>query len=134
MKGETHVINGERWTIVDVAPAAELAEMVAALLEDEGFVTLTRGPGLVSDALTHLGTHAIGTSYVLVPERDAERAREVIAETVTDFEGEDLESLLAEMAESGLAPDEFLAQRDAHDPSDEDVGPDSGGDRRDRRD
>jgi hypothetical protein len=111
MKGETVVINGERWTIVDVAPAAELAEMVAALLEDEGFVAMTRGPGLSSDALTHLGTHSIGTSYVLVPEQEAERAQRVIEETVTDFEGDDLDALLEEIAASGLSPDEFLDQR-----------------------
>lgn len=111
MKGNTVVINGERWTIVDVAPAAELAEMVAALLEDEGFVTMTRGPGFASDALTHLGTHSIGTSYVLVPEQDAERAERVISDTVTDYEGEDLDALLDEIAASGLSPEEFLDRR-----------------------
>ena len=117
MKGETHVINGERWTVVDVAPAAELAEMVAALLEDEGLVAITRGPGLVSDALTHLGTHAIGTSYVLVPEHEADRALQVIAETVTDYEGEDLDTLLVEIAASGLAPEEYLERMgDRNDP------------------
>lgn len=119
MKGETHVINGERWTIVDVAPAAELAEMVAALLEDEGFVTITRGPGLVSDALTHLGTHAIGTSFVLVPEGDAERALQVIADTVTDYEGEDLDALLTDLAESGLTPEEYLERISEADDPDE---------------
>lgn len=124
MKGETVVINGERWTIVDVAPAAELAEMVAALLEDEGFVTMTRGPGLSSDALTHLGTHAIGTSYVLVPEPEADRAQRVIAETVTDFEGDDLDALLEEIVASGLSPEEFLDQR-----NDDEMGADDGDDR-----
>ena len=100
MKGETLVINGDRWTVVDIAPAAPLAEMVAALLEDEGFVVLTRAPGQ-GDALTHLGSHSLGTTYVLVPEVDSERALELIEETVTDYEGDDLDALLA-----GGAPDE----------------------------
>lgn len=110
MKGTKLTINGDPWMIVDVAPAAELAEMVAALLEDEGIVTMTRGPGLASDALTHLGTHAIGTSYVLVPENDAERAMDLIEETVTDYEGEDLEALLDEIEASGMSPEAYLAQ------------------------
>lgn len=119
MKGTTVIINGDRWTIVDVAPAAELAEMVAALLEEEGFVTITRGPGFASDALTHLGTHAIGTSYVLVPEPDAERAIRVIEQTVTDYEGDDLDALLAEIAASGLSPEAYLDQLDAGEAADE---------------
>ena len=43
MKGENRLINGDNWTIVDVAPAEPLAEMVAALLEDAGFVVIVRG-------------------------------------------------------------------------------------------
>ena len=120
MKGDTVVINGDRWTVVDVAPAAELAEMVAALLEDEGFVTMTRGPGSGSDALTLLGTHAIGTSYVLVPERDAERAQKIIEATVTDYEGEDLDALLQEIAASGLTTEAYLEQLELGEPSEDD--------------
>jgi hypothetical protein len=99
VKGESFVINGDRWTVVDVAPAAPLAEMVAALLEDEGFVALTRGFDSLGDVLTHMGTHTIGTTYVLVPEADAERAQALIAETVTDYEGEELEELLEELVQ-----------------------------------
>lgn len=120
MKGETVVINGDPWTVVDVAPAAELAEMVAALLEDEGFVTMTRGPGTGSDALTHLGTHAIGTSYVLVPQGDAERAQKIIEATVTDYEGEDLDALLQEIAASGLTAEAYLEQFELGTPSEDD--------------
>lgn len=119
MKGTTVTINGERWTIVDVAPAAELAEMVAALLEEEGFVTMTRGPGLVSDALTHLGTHAIGTSYVLVPEQEAERAAHLIEATVTDYEGDDLQALLSEIEASGLSAEEYLGTLEEPDADDD---------------
>jgi hypothetical protein len=102
MKGETLLINGDRWTVVDVAPAPELAEMVAVLLEEEGFTVLTRGADtLVSDVLTHLGAHSQGRALVLVPEADAERALGVIAETVTDYEGEDIDALLEELALEG---------------------------------
>lgn len=110
MKGRTVIINGDRWSVVDVAPAPELAEMVAALLEEEGFVTMTRGAGILSDALTHLGTHAVGTSYVLVPEADREAAERLIEQTVTDYEGDDLEALLAEMAGEGVTLDELLEE------------------------
>jgi hypothetical protein len=101
VKGESFVINGDRWTVVDVAPAAPLAEMVAALLEEEGFVAITRGFDSLGDVLTHMGTHTIGTTYVLVPEADAERAQALIEETVTDYEGEELDRLLDEMARGG---------------------------------
>lgn len=96
-KGETLLINGDRWTIVDEAPAAPLAEMVAALLEDEGFVAMVKSPGRMTDVLSHLGTHSLGTHYVLVPEASAEAALELIKDTVTDYEGEDLERYLASM-------------------------------------
>ncbi|MDQ3398380.1 MAG: DUF2007 domain-containing protein [Deinococcota bacterium] len=94
MKGENILINGDMWTVVDVAPAAPLAEMVAALLEDEGFVVMTRAPGRMTGVLTHLGTESVGVHYVLVPEASAEEALALIADTVTDYEGEELDSLL----------------------------------------
>ena len=97
MKGETLLVNGDTWTIVDVAPAAALAEMVAVILEEEGFIVMTKGPDMMSDIFTHMGTNSIGTTYVIVPEKDGERALELIAETVTDYEGEELETLLQEM-------------------------------------
>jgi hypothetical protein len=101
VKGESVLINGDLWTIVDVAPASQLADMVAALLEDEGFVTLTRGADGTSDILTHLGAQAIGTAYVLVPETQAERAMALIADTVTDYQGDDIGTLLDELATEG---------------------------------
>lgn len=104
MKGETLVVNGDPWTVVDVAPAAPLAEMVAALLEDEGFVVMVRGLDLHSDAISHLGTTSVMTTYVLVPEGQAEAATALIAETVTDYEGPELERLMEQMA-SGELPE-----------------------------
>ncbi|CAN5658696.1 hypothetical protein BH23DEI1_BH23DEI1_09010 [soil metagenome] len=94
MKGSTITLSGDRWTVVDVAPAAPLAEMVAALLEEEGFVAQTRG----ADALTHLGTFTAGVTLVVVPEAQGEAALALIAETVTDYEGEELDEVLARLA------------------------------------
>jgi hypothetical protein len=96
MKGETILLNGDNWTIVDVAPALELAEMVAVLLEEEGFPVVVRG--LDGDVFSHMGASGIGTTYVLVPENDAERALTLIAATVTDYEGEDMDKVLEQMA------------------------------------
>lgn len=106
VKGETLIVNGDPWTVVDVAPAAPLAEMVAALLEDEGFIVMVRGLDLHSDAISHLGTTSVMTTYVLVPEQQAEAASALIAETVTDYEGPDLERLMEQMA-SGELPDDL---------------------------
>lgn len=111
MKGETLLVNGDRWTIVDVAPAAPLAEMVAVILEEEGFLVMTKGPDMVSDLFTHMGTHSLGTTYVLVPEKDGARALDIIAETVTDYEGEALDEMLTVQAleatgEAGYEDDE----------------------------
>lgn len=107
MKGESLVMNGDTWTVVDVAPAMPLAEMVAAILEDEGFVAVVRGAELLSDVFSHLGSITASTTYVLVPEKDAERALKLIAETVTDYEGEELEELLAKMERGELEPGEW---------------------------
>src|SRR5690606_20438115 len=71
MKGETVVVNGDEWTVVDEAPAAALAEMVAALLEDEGFVVMVRGLDLQSDAVSHLGAVNVTATQVLVPKDQA---------------------------------------------------------------
>lgn len=106
VKGETLIVNGDPWTVVDVAPAAPLAEMVAALLEDEGFIVMVRGLDMHSDAISHLGTTSVMTTYVLVPEQQAEAASALIAETVTDYEGPDLERLMEQMA-SGELPDDL---------------------------
>ncbi len=107
MKGQTLILNGDSWTIVDVAPAMPLAEMVAALLEEEGFVAQVRGAEMLADVFSHLGSTSAATSYVLVPERDAERALKLIEETVTDFEGEELDELLEKMASGELETDDW---------------------------
>ncbi len=113
MKGKNVTINGDPWTIVDVAPGAPLAEMVAAILEDEGMVSMVRGADMLSDVFSHLGSTSVGASYVLVPEVDGERAMRIIAETVTDYEGDELDDLLERMA-AGEVPEE-LAPDDAED-------------------
>ena len=100
------LVNGDRWTVVDVAPAAPLAEMVAVILEEEGFLVMTKGPDMVADVFTHMGTHSLGTTYVLVPETDGPRALAVVAETVTDYEGEALDEMLtAQALEAGAESD-----------------------------
>lgn len=99
MKGTVVTLNGDPWTVVDVAPAEPLAEMVAALLEDEGFVVTVRGADRLGDNLAHLGIGSAGTTMVLVPESEAEQALALIAETVTDYEGEALDEVLAALAD-----------------------------------
>jgi hypothetical protein len=71
-------INGDKWTVVNIAPAEPLAEMVAVMLEQEGFPVIVRG----TDVFSHLGASEMAVTYVLVPEKDAERALQLIAETV----------------------------------------------------
>lgn len=106
MKGETLRLNGDLWTVVDVAPAEPLAEMVATILEDEGFTVVVRVAARMGDVLTHLGGVSSETTLVLVPKDQAEAALALIKETVTDYEGEELEALLAEQgAEPGAGED-----------------------------
>jgi hypothetical protein len=81
--------------MVDVAPAEPLAEMVAAILEEEGMVAVVRGADPLDDVYSHLGGARVGTTVVLVPQPDAERALALIAETVTDYQGDELAALLA---------------------------------------
>jgi hypothetical protein len=124
MKGTTVTLNGDPWTVVDVAPAEPLAEMVAALLEDEGFVAVVRGIALLGDTLAHLGIGAAGASVVLVPEADAEAALALIAETVTDYEGDDLDAALVRLqgdpsALGALDPDDDELDDDELDDDDE---------------
>ena len=107
MKGQTVVINGDRWTVVDVAPAQALAEMVAALLEEEGMVAMVRGSDLLTDVFSNLGASGVGSAVVLVPEADAGRALTLIEETVTDYEGEELEAIMGAI-EAGADPEEVL--------------------------
>ncbi len=124
MKGVSIIFNGDPWTVVDVAPAMPLAEMVAALLEEEGFVTVVRTAAGFSDMLSHLGVSDAGTSLVLVPSADAERALALIEETVTDYTGDDLDAVLAELerdpdALGAGADDDADDHDDVNDPDDE---------------
>jgi hypothetical protein len=114
LKGAVITLNGDPWTVVDVAPAEPLAEMVAAILEEEGIVAVVRGTDPLDDVYSHLGGSRVGTTVVLVPEPDAERAFAIIAETVTDYQGEELERLLRE----GEAPWEDEADVDEGDGED----------------
>ena len=123
MKGETLVMNGDNWTVVDVAPAMPLAEMVASILEEEGFVVAVRGAEMLADVFSHLGSVTASTTYVLVPEKDAERASKLITETVTDFEGEELEELLGTMERGELEPGEWDGE-ELDEELDEDEGDD----------
>lgn len=114
MKGENRLINGDNWTIVDVAPAFQLAEMVAALLEDAGFVALVRGADSGDDVFAHLGSPGIGATVVLVPEDQAAAALQLISETVSDYEGDEIEAAL----QSGeLSPDDLDPEDDGEDDS-----------------
>lgn len=97
MKGEPLRLNGDLWTVVDVAPAEPLAEMVATILEEEGLTVVVRAATLMTDVLTHLGGVSSETTLVLVPEAQGEAALALIAETVTDYEGDELEALLREL-------------------------------------
>ena len=103
-KGETLLLNGDRWTVVDVAPAEPLAEMVATILEEETFTVMVRPALHFDDVLRHLGGVSSETTLVLVPEAEAEAALALIAETVTDYEGEELEALLAEQSDEAADP------------------------------
>ena len=119
-------LNGDRWTVVDLAPAMPLAEMVAALLEEEGFVATVRPAAGVPDALAHLGVGDSSACLVLVPSGDAERALALIAETVTDYTGEDLEAALAELASDPGALGVSDDSDDSDDSGDLDDSDDSG--------
>jgi hypothetical protein len=125
LKGAVVVLNGDRWTVVDVAPAEPLAEMVAAILEEEGILSVVRGADPLDDVYSHLGGSRVGTTVVLVPEADAERAFEIIAATVTDYQGEELEALLA--GREGPWRDEADADADGDDEDDDGDGDEDGG-------
>lgn len=104
MKGDTVRFNGDLWTVVDVAPAEPLAEMVAAILEEENFTVVVRGVDLLADVLGTLGSVSSETTLVLVPEGQGEAAMALIAETVTDFEGDELEAFLADFDTHAVNP------------------------------
>ncbi len=94
MKGEIRIVNGDEWMVVDIAPALQLAEMVAALLEDAGFIVMVRGGDSSDDVFSHLGSPGIGVTHVLVPKAQGEEALQLIRDTVTDYEGDELEAVL----------------------------------------
>ena len=101
MRGDKRLINGDQWVIVDIAPAPELADMVAVILEEENFPVIVRGADGNSDVFSHMGTSSLGTTFVLVPEDRAQAALDLIAETVTDYEGDDIDELLEQLALEG---------------------------------
>ena len=122
MKGDTVRFNGDLWTVVDVAPAEPLAEMVAAILEEENFTVVVRGFGLLSDVLNTLGIVSSETTLVLVPQGQGEAAMALIAETVTDFEGDELEAFLADFDTHTVNPGDV--NPDDADPDDADSSDD----------
>ncbi|MGL4608358.1 MAG: putative signal transducing protein [Trueperaceae bacterium] len=85
LPSEPMTINGDKWRVVNVAPAEPLAEMIAVMLEREGFPVLVRG----TDVFSHLGASEMTPTYVLVPEKDAARAVELIEELVSPLEEEE---------------------------------------------
>lgn len=131
LRGAVITLNGDRWTVVDVAPAEPLAEMVAAILEEEGMITVVRGADPVDDVFSHLGASRVGTTVVLVPEADTDRALQLIAETVTDYQGEELDRLLAsgDVEAGGRGTAEALRNEAAEEDSD-DGNEDEDGERR----
>jgi hypothetical protein len=106
--------------VVDVAPAQQLAEMVAALLEDAGFVVMVRGSDSMDDVFSHLGSPGIGITHVLVPEAQGKEALELIRETVTDYEGDELEAVLREGSVVTGPGAELIFVDDGDDEDDED--------------
>ncbi len=116
MKGDTVRFNGDLWTVVDVAPAEPLAEMVAAILEEENFTVVVRGVNLLADVLGTLGSVSSETTLVLVPEGQGEAALNLIAETVTDFEGDELEAFLADFDTKTVDPNATDPDADPDDP------------------
>lgn len=116
MKGETRIVNGDEWMIVDVAPALPLAEMVAALLEDAGFIVMVRGGDSADDVFSHLGSPGIGVTHVLVPKAQGGEALQLIRDTVTDYEGDELEAVLR----AGGADAVFGFEDDEDDDDDDD--------------
>lgn len=124
MKGDTVRFNGDLWTVVDVAPAEPLAEMVAAILEEEGFTVAVRGVNLLADVLGTLGSVSSETTLVLVPQGQAEAALQLIAETVTDFEGDELEAFLADFGTHAVDPDSPEADAGADTGADAEAEPD----------
>ncbi len=123
MKGDTVRFNGDLWTVVDVAPAEPLAEMVAAILEEENFTVVVRGVDLLADVLGTLGSVSSETTLVLVPQGQGEAAMALIAETVTDFEGDELEAFLADFDTKTIGPNDV----DPDDTGPDDTGPDDTG-------
>ena len=73
--------------------------MLNVVLEEAGYVVMTKAADNVADIMSHLGAHYPDTTLVLVPEARGEEALKLIAETVTDYEGEELEALMDEMAQ-----------------------------------
>lgn len=93
MKGDKVTLHGDSWVIVDVAPLPELADMVAVILKDEGYVVEVKGPDFIADVFHALGAQTPGITMVLVPETQAEAALALIAESIRDYDDEELEHI-----------------------------------------
>ena len=120
-KGDSLRINGDIWTIVDVAPASELAEMVAVILEEEGLRPRVEGLGIGAGIIQALGANFIGTSFVLVPKHEAEEALKIIEECVTDYTGEDIDRLMDTMSEEDHEKANEAGSEPFNEPEDEEV-------------
>lgn len=97
-KGDIVQLHGDEWMIVDIAPAPELADMVAVILEEEGFTVERMGDTMGDEVLRALGAQYMGSSYLLVPSAQGEDALKLIEEVVMDYEGEDAQAMLEELA------------------------------------
>ena len=90
MKGDKVTLHGDTWVVVDVAPLPELADMVAVILKEEGYVVEVKGPDFIADVFHALGAQTPGLTMVLVPETQAEAALALIAESIRDYDDEEL--------------------------------------------
>jgi len=103
MKGDKVALHGSTWVVVDVAPAPELADMVAVILKDEGYVVEVKGPDFIADVFHALGAQMPGVTMVLVPENQADAALALIAESIRDYDEEELAQIRS------LSPEEQQA-------------------------
>lgn len=80
---------------------------------------MVRGADFLADVFSHLGAMSTQTTFVLVPADQAEGAMKLIAQTVTDYEGDDLDELM-DLMESGELPEDFQGSADDEEDEDDD--------------
>lgn len=101
--GDELLLDGAPWRVVDVAPALALAEMAAAVLDDEGIEVALFAVDPPSGALSFPDdADPIAPAIVLVPRAAEADARALLADAIEDFAGDDAERLLAELAATGV--------------------------------